>query len=63
MDPFVDLDFSRVNVPCPQCGAKLDADALGGYFLRCRDAVCGWRGSVLSVRINEKVKVVPAKET
>ena len=62
MDPFVDLDFSRVNVACPKCGKRLDADDLGGYFLQCRDGLCGWRGSVVSVRINEKVKVVPAKE-
>ena len=49
MDPFVDLDFSRVNVACPKCGKKLDADCVGGYFLRCRDKLRGWKGSILDV--------------
>ena len=51
MDPFVDLDYARVNVPCPRCGAKLDADEVAGYFLRCRDRLCNWKGSILDVGV------------
>jgi hypothetical protein len=39
------LEYHPVELPCPKCGQEtLEADNLGGFYLRCIDKKCSWKG-------------------
>jgi hypothetical protein len=41
------------DLSCPGCGGQtLEADNIGGFYLRCRTQSCAWRGNLLASRSN-----------
>jgi hypothetical protein len=39
------LKYHPVQLPCPKCHERtLEADNVGGFYLRCTSASCGWKG-------------------